>query len=167
MLPQQPLLVRCPHCSALVWVDEQELVGSQSPWEREDGAFREAKHYLTPTASDYEPMVSAWAHDRGKCRYLRMHAWWAANDARRRSALPAPFSDEEVRNLEGLIELLDESLNEDRLMKAEALRELSRFEEALRLLAEGVDPRGARAATFIRELATKGDIFVRAFLPAR
>lgn len=28
MLPEQPWLVKCPHCFALVWIDEQEEVSS-------------------------------------------------------------------------------------------------------------------------------------------
>jgi len=45
----------------------------------------------------------------------------------------------------------------------EALRELGRFEEAVRLLAQDIDPRMKRAATFIRDLATKGDPQLKEF----
>lgn len=113
MLPEQPWLVRCPQCSALVWVDEQELVGVV-PFGPNDGAFSEAKRYLTPTASDYEKMVPKWAHDRKKCRYLRQQAWWAANDDRRESANPTSFSEDEARNVDAFVELLDESNHNDR-----------------------------------------------------
>lgn len=160
-------LVRCPHCSTLVWINEQEVVGSSFSRffeDDEDDELSETKDYLIPTASDYESTAPAWAHDSEKCLYLRVHAWWGANDARRRNEQPAPFSEGERRNVEGLIEMLDESYSNERFFKAEALRELGRFAEALRLLAQNTDtdPRSEQAVTIIRELATKGDIFVRA-----
>lgn len=163
MLPDQPWLVKCGHCSTLVWIDEQEELGEISPWEDNDGAFAGALAYLTPVASDYERLARDSAQDPEKQRYLRQCFWWAGNDARRGSSEPARLSETERQNLESFAGMLDEAIDQDRLIKAEAFRELGRFEDALRLLAQDLDPRMKRAATFIRDLAKKGDPLLREF----
>jgi len=163
MLPEQPWLVKCGHCSALVWIDEQEVLGEVSPWEDTGGAFAGALAYVKPVASDYERQSQASAQDPEKLRYLRRCFWWAGNDARRESSTPAPLSESERQNLESFAGMLDEATDEERLTKAEVLRELGRFEDAVRLLARDVDPRMKWVATFIRDLAMKGDPLLREF----
>jgi hypothetical protein len=163
MLPEQPWLVKCGHCSALVWIDEQEKLGTASPWKDTAGAFAGALAYLTPVTSDYERLSRDPTQAPEKQRYLRQCFWWAGNDARRGSSDPAPFSEAERQNLESFAGMLDEASDQDRLCKAEALRELGRFEEAMRLLAQDIDPRMKRAATFIRDLAMKGDPQLKEF----
>lgn len=86
----------------------------------------------------------------------------APNDSRRDIAEdPSPLSQEALqglflRNLEALLPLLDENEPSDRLMKGEALREMGRFDEAMRLLMrtpKELEPH----ARVIRALAMKLD----------
>jgi hypothetical protein len=89
---------------------------------------------------------------------LRVLAWHAANDARRETSpeVPVAWSDEARENLERLVVLLDEGTAAEQCLKAEALRELGRFDEALALLSRPTDARYTAAATRLRELAERG-----------
>jgi hypothetical protein len=72
-----------------------------------------------------------------KVRYIRVRAWWSANDGLRpdRSRGTPSLSAEARANMESLLNSLSESDEQQRLMKAELARELGRFEEAERLLS--------------------------------
>ena len=156
MLPDQPWLVKCRHCGALLWIDEQEQVGEKDPWESGDldpDKFRDARECETPAASDYRANLAEGISDQRKERYLRLRAWWAGNDPRRGEAPAGPLSDAEIANLRAFLPLLNESDENDRIMKAEVLRELGRFEDAVALLAGPFDEEHSRAAAVIRDLA--------------
>lgn len=93
---------------------------------------------------------------------LRLHAWWAANDPSRpamaaQESAPvhrdAPrLSGADAANLLRLHELLDPATPEQRLLKAEAARELGDFEGASALLAGELPDEQAQVAARIREL---------------
>ena len=155
MLPTQPWLVRCPHCSALVWLDEQEAVGEADPWDTEDEIFKDALHYETPSLLDHLAKLEEGISDAGKVRYIRIRAWWAGNDPRREGQADTPLSAEETANLRALAALLDESLEDERLMKAEAMRDLGEYEEAHRLLAGPVSDAMTEAAATVESLIAK------------
>jgi hypothetical protein len=139
MLPYEPWLVKCQHCGALVWIDEQEQVGEIEPGEPRDGdaaKFRDARPYGTPSTQDYLASLTKSVYDKQKERYLRLRAWWAGNDERRQEAYSGPMSNEEISNLRAFALLLDESDENDRIMKAETMRELGMFAEAKALLSK-------------------------------
>ena len=51
MLPDQPWLIRCPHCATLIWIDEQEQVGEIEPWGEKGqaaGNFKDARPASEP-----------------------------------------------------------------------------------------------------------------------
>jgi len=140
----------------LLWMDEQERVGEIDPWnletKKEVERFEDVPPPSMPTAGDYRGLLAAGPHDRQKERYLLIRAWWAGNDKRRESKDSGSLSEPEIVNLRVLVASLDESDNEDRIMKAEALRELGMFHEAEAVLARPVDPAMARAVSLIRDL---------------
>ena len=70
------------------------------------------------------------------------------------------MSDEETANLEAFAPLLDGSDENDRIMKAEVMRELGRYEDATTLLQHTFSNALAQAATIIRTLATQRTPFV-------
>ena len=109
--------------------------------------------YRTPVASDYERLSRDPAQPRRKSATFAGASGGRGTTPRRGSSDPAPFSEAERQNLESFAGMLDEAIDQDRLIKAEALRELGRFEDAVRLLARDIDPRMKRAATFIGDLA--------------
>lgn len=116
MLPEGPLLGRCPHCRALVWMPAQEEVGRHSPWREWSSAEdyvadlkgREASSGRRPFDEDPErdagaPLIQqpgladyrAFLDQGEKVpvveRYARIRAWWAGNDPRRRHTDPPHF----------------------------------------------------------------------------
>ena len=155
MLPDQPWLVRCGHCGTLVWIDEQTQVGEIDPWgskSDDESAFRDARLASTPTLQEYAVFLQGGVSDKQKEFYLRLRAWWAGNDPRRDSQKSVGLDSFETGNLRSLIALLDESEDNSRLMKAEALRELGEFADAEKLLATDFEDELAQAVAIIRRL---------------
>jgi hypothetical protein len=164
MLPDDLWLVTCPHCGALVWIDELEQVGEMEPWEAGDenpAQFPDARSYETPTMRDYLTTLEMGVSGTEKEYYLRLRAWWAGNDQRRYGMEAAPMSSVETDNLRAYALLLDGTEENDRLMKAEAMRELGLFEEAKALLTEPFSDEVSHAVAMIRELTEKRITAVR------
>ena len=69
----------------------------------------------------------------------------------------AKLSARERENLDALSQLLDKNEPEERVMKAEIMREMGRFDEAVSLLSGSIDQGLALAAGVIRNLALKKD----------
>lgn len=160
MLPDQLWLVMCPHCHAPLWVDELEELGRSDPWGKKDDDFDDAQEYKAPSFDDYLALVDKGIADDRKERYVRLRAWWAGNDARRAGSV-APMSSREAGNLESLAGMLEESSQNDLVMKAEAMRELGKFDDALSLLAKSADRRLAQAVKIIGDLSRERDPYVR------
>ena len=159
MLPDPHWLIKCPHCQALLWIDEQQNLGEMD-WVGRD-RFRNARAYICPAVEDYLVMLESDSLEPEKKRYLRLWAWWTGNNPRRKSAMPKTLSKQEVDNLCGLAALLDESDDNDRLMKAEILRELRQFAEARSLLNKPFSPNYAQAVAIIKGYVEQGDPFVK------
>lgn len=155
MLPDEPWLVKCPHCGARIWIDEQKQVGEIEPWGARDqdaAKFSDACPYGTPSIHDYLAFLAKGVSDDQKKHYLRLRVWWAGNDERRQGAEDAPMSSEETDNLRAFVLLLDETEESDRLMKAEAMRELGHFAEARGLLSKPFSTELSQAVAIITEL---------------
>jgi hypothetical protein len=145
MLPSPPAVAKCRHCGRCYWLADAEEVGTIGPWGRGSGhvdpAWVAAASVVEPTEEEYYVALEAGlAKDRRRERDLRVLAWWRGNDAFRDAshaqagdgaADPAPRRN----NLHALAELLDEKDVDDRIMKAEVLRELADFEAATGILA--------------------------------
>jgi len=183
MLPNLHWLAKCPHCQSLLWIDEQaELVeGELDCWRicekeqlPEKRPFKKTvfgdyepgiPHCLPPSADDLFIYLDTNIPDVEKERYLRFRAWWAGNDIRRKGRKRHALSDKETRNIEALAELLDESNSNDRIMKAEIMRELGRFDDAVSVLSMLPDKESVEAVTVIKELAQSKDPFVSKITP--
>ncbi len=160
MSPDQPWLVRCPHCQAPLWIDELEEIGEVEPWGDRRGNFIDAIPYETPSFDYYVALLEKGIGSPEKERYVRLRLWWAGNDARRTSAKEIPISSREASNLTAFAEMLDEADANDLVMKAEVMRELGRFDDARSLLARSVDRRISQAVKIIKSLVVKGDRYV-------
>jgi hypothetical protein len=163
MLPDHPALVKCPVCSGqLFWVDEAKEV---------DVGFEAAKgkpQVMAPSEKEMLNFLDGQALPKDKEIYLRMRCWWKANDAWRWLPNPKPaFSPEQMKNLNALSTLFDESLPGHRILKAEIARELGRFDECLRLLSHQFEEGYEYVVDFIRKLAEEKVSAVRAFETAR
>lgn len=174
MLPTPPSVTKCRHCRGYFWVADAKIVGEVAPWEHDSETIPKEWRRAEPVADlaeaeFLEAITLSVARNKDEEMHLRVSAWHAGNDAYRegvdanRGALPPSWkhSPEAIDNLERLAALLTESDPDRRLMKAEIMRELGRFPEALRLL-RGRFPRDYTfSARFIRDLTKKEDPIVR------
>jgi hypothetical protein len=148
MLPDHPWLAKCPVCAGLFWVDEALEV---------DSGFDAAKgkqQVLAPSEKELLSFLTAPALPRDKELYLRVRAWRSANDAWRRNPNATPaFSKDQVQNLHALSAMLDESVPNQRILKAEISRELGEFDKCLSLLSHPFEKDYEFTVGFIRKLA--------------
>jgi hypothetical protein len=161
MLPDHPALVKCPVCGRLFWVEEASEVAVGFD------AAEGKPQVMAPSEKEIHDFLAAQASlPKEKEIYLRMHAWWKANDAWRwvLDAKPA-FSPEQVKNLDALSALFDESLPGHRILKAEIAREMGRFDECLQLLSYPFDENYVFATNFIKKLAQEKMRAVKRFEP--
>lgn len=173
MLPDLPDLVRCRGCGGFYWLAEAKVEGTLEP-DLGPGSVPEAwlrapvvQH---PTVTDYlDALSSGVTIDPQKERHLRLRLWWAINDLVRHDAaseVPPEYREAAADNLRRLFDLLDEDEPEERVMKAEAARELGDFQEALRLL-DHVPEQVRPAAEVVRALAQQGVTRVAELRPRR
>ncbi len=161
MLPDQPWLVMCPHCHALLWIDELEELGEIEPWGERDSRFKDVIKYELPSHDEYCAFLEKDIETPDKERYVRLRAWWAGNDARRTKKTEMQISDREASNLTAFAQLLDEADPNDLVMKAEIMRELGRFDNARALLANSDNSNMSQAVSIIQCLVEKSDPYVR------
>ncbi len=139
----------------------------------ENPDFLCAESYIRLNKSDYFKIIGQGGLNNERLRYVRVRTWHCGNHARRdcvqdRSLFrrrkgwsPAGLSAREKSNLEALLPLLENGKDEDRVLKAEACRELGRFGDALRLLDGPIEEDFVRVADIIRELAIRQDAVVK------
>ncbi len=159
MLPDQPWLVKCPHCQTLLWIDEQEEVTEIEPF-GDDGEYKGAKSYSLPCLQDYFDELAKNNLNREKEPYVRVRLWWVGNDKRRDdNNVKQNMSSKEEENLQALIKMLGSS-DDDRIMKAEIMRELKEFEGAMELLKKPFTDELSQVALMIGKLAKSRNPFV-------
>jgi len=147
-----PWLVKCPHCRALLWIDEQEEVAKIDCW----SDYKGAKSYCDPELKDYLDVLKKADWDLKKRHYLHRRGWWEGNDRRRESsAQNLSLSPEERENLDAYYRCLDPSKSEDRVIMAEIKRELGEFEAAIALLRKPVHKSYSLIANYIKDLVQK------------
>jgi hypothetical protein len=187
LLPELPKITRCGGCSSLFWVGDAAEVGRiDDPFyrsirgeEKQDVApeWERAPLIKTPDTDMLAEAITDpcfAAHHRR--RHVRIELWHSLNEPRRK--LPGNPQWEQfwkpywehcgtefqqrygalfAPNLEALLELFEEADPDDRLQKAEALRELGRFEACIRLLDSDFDEPLGFYAHQMRQHALTGD----------
>ncbi len=139
LTPAQPNISRCTNCSKLMWVAECPPVGmiDENVPAPEHEAWKKLPYIEPVEEADYlEALKSGMATEPERETELRVFAWWRANDKHRRNEGPGryPQSPEAVENLTRLVDLLKDGEHEFVLFRAEALRQLGRFDEARDIL---------------------------------
>ncbi|ABV37067.1 hypothetical protein Ssed_2458 [Shewanella sediminis HAW-EB3] len=124
MVPQQPLLVKCGHCKAEVWLPELKT-----------SAFNSADSALKYLALDEEGLwllLERYGQQPSEHQlYIRLNLWQLANHKyRREKTIPVEWSARERSNMKDLLMILDMNSVQERLLAAELLRQLGDFEEA-------------------------------------
>jgi len=177
MLPRPPAITKCGDCGHYFWISDANVIGELPLWgdeaKRIPSNWKTAERVRELSESEYfEAIRIGVAESKEQELHLRIWAWWAGNDLLRSQgqssvdqtqAVPIR-SPEATANLERLLELLDTSNTDQRLMKAEVLRELGKFDDAIRLLEFGFPSEYTSVVALIRDLAQKKDPVVREIL---
>ena len=125
--PYTPFL--CWGCGGVLWTHELGRVRSTYGLTTEETPPR--PH--APEFFEYLDIANSLGTDRNLEILVRRLARWKANDKRRFEGDPS-LERGECRNLEALLELLDDSNPQERVDKADVLRTLSRHDEAIDLV---------------------------------
>jgi hypothetical protein len=162
MLPDRPWLVKCPKCTALFWLDEAKKLGEQRRWD-EDKQWPNAVEPSLPTEDDYLRFLGDNNVPKKKELYLRRRVWWATNDAARTNETASVvLSATQEANLEALAKLLNEKDPDQRITKAEILRELRKFDDCISLLTKPFEEEHhAQVAAVIKGLAEQKSWMVK------
>ncbi len=166
MMPDEPWLRKSPVEGVLFWTDACEQIGEFDPseGEPEPREWLDLKFAAKPTEEDlFAALSSGLADTEEKRRYLRTRLWWLGNDPvrQRKARRPTPVH---LQNLEAMLAMFSETDPGQRLQKAEVLRELSRFGEALPLLDQEYPKEYARAVAGIRSLTLTREARVARFV---
>jgi ribonuclease D len=155
MLPYPPAVVKCRQCAECFWLVDAKIIGTTDPWADEEVHVGPAPAVREPTEEEYyEALRKGLARDPQQERALRILAWWRRNDAFRDasehpSSTITSVTGECRKNLEALVSLLDETNENDQVMKAELLRELGEFGASQQVLERVTS---ANYATIVRQL---------------
>jgi hypothetical protein len=143
MMPRPPRITRCANCHKIYWTSEAPQLGyAPAP---EIATAEQAVWMNAPFVESLDESGVAEALANGLAptpdleMELRVLRWWRGNDAFRRGDAPIGHATEigAIANIERIIEMMDGGEEDLLLFRAEAQRELGRFEDALRTL-EGV-----------------------------
>jgi hypothetical protein len=157
MMPDQPWLRRHPTTGEMFWTDECEEIGEESHWE-EGGTHADAPFAEEPALEDYlRTLEAGLAANQAKELYIRMRYWWGANDPVRLGGRIAGSEAAYRDNLTRFRSLLDSGDPHQRLMAAEAARELGDFAGAASLLEFSFPEGYSRVVTLIKRLVGEHD----------
>ena len=157
MLPDEPWLRRQPETDELFWTDECDEVDEDSEWEDSEN-YRDVPYAEPPSADDYRRALdSGLAYTPEKQRYVLMRFWWAANDPVRHGEASTSLPPDFHERLTQLRALLDTTDPNQRLMSAEAARQLGDFAKAKELMNFQFPEGYSRAVALISEMIGKGD----------
>lgn len=124
LVPEQPLLVRCGHCKAEVWLPELKASVPDSA----DTALE----FLTLDEDGLWALLEKYGQQPSEHQlYIRLKLWQLANHKyRREKIIPVQWSSRERSNMKDLLLILDMNSVQERLLAAELLRQLGDFEGA-------------------------------------
>jgi len=124
MVPEQPLLVKCGHCKAEVWLPELKA----SVFDYADNALE----YLALDEDELCSLLEKYGQKPSEHQlYIRLKLWQLANHKyRREKPIPVEWSTREINNMKDLLMILDMNAVQERLLAAELLRQLGDFGEA-------------------------------------
>jgi hypothetical protein len=172
MLPQPPPFVRCGECRGFYWLDEATPIGElpgpfDAAGDEDMPEWASAPQVEEPTESGYHEALDSGSTDPSREAKLRILAWQRGNDVFREGATTDEAGERttdaperaEVRrlNLDALVGLFDHASPSELVMKAAALRELGRFDEALAVLGRVEGENHAEIVSILRRYCEAGD----------
>ncbi len=111
-LPDRPCLVKCPQCTRLCWLDEAKWIAKLERIFEKTDVFVHAQEYEISQEIEYLCYLEHTDLTPEKERYVRIRAWWCANDRRRHrdrsDATDTSFSRDQHKNVSVLYGLINE-----------------------------------------------------------
>ena len=140
MLPEFPNLTKCTKCDTILWLNEMKEVGTYRTLEEKLPEWENAEYadFLSITDLFRALELDTVKNDNKKEKDVRIRIWWAFND-RIRGEYKNHFvqAEEESlwkQNCLRLIELLDITDTNQKIMTAELYRNLGEFDACMKLI---------------------------------
>ena len=133
MKPESPSLVLCTKCDQFYWVKDARKVAEIKNSAELKEKYSNVEFIEFPTFHQYFKALETSPDEK----YIRIRIWWSYNDYFRTGKgkkITQDMQDLNTKNLTALLKLLDESDQNDLLMKAEILRNLGWLHESKLLL---------------------------------
>jgi len=133
MKPESPGLVLCKKCNQFYWTKDARKVTEINNSAEQKEKYRNVDFIEFPNFHQYFKALETIPDEK----FLRIRIWQSFNDYFRygkEKEITQDLQDLNITNLYALLNLLDESDQNDLLMKAEILRNLGWFEESKQLL---------------------------------
>jgi hypothetical protein len=172
MMPRPPRITRCAQCRKIFWTAEAPQLGYAPPAElatAEHAAWMQAPYIEPLDEKDVaEALATGLAPTPDLEMELRVLRWWRGNDSFRRVGAPIGHLTESnaIANMERIIAMMQNGEEDLLLFRAEAQRELGRFDDALQTL-DGVCcsdwwPAKSRLLSFIEARSQRLEILFAA-----
>ena len=181
MMPRPPPIVKCSRCNAVLWRKDFQALSHQdtvSDFLNKGKIYTKAPFVQEPCEHELYAAIAngGLGRDATKILLARKLAWWKHNDKIRWGKRPDNDDDDDAKettgdnqddtawreNVQALVALLDDDKDDNAcILKAEALRELGRFEESLQVLSTVKSDKYAWITRQIQQLCEACDTMVR------
>lgn len=185
MLPQTPQLVDCPHCKNTGWQSDFDEVdrspaGAQVIFLMQDALedgiplgksakeklekreqYKQLPHLEETSAEGIERFLASTDLQPNQEITARILLWRKWNDTRRSEPEQRALTTEELKNLIRLNQLLENTNNQNYILRAEISRQLKQFERAQLLLDLVPDDKAVLFKSRIAELVSQHDHYLR------
>ena len=136
MLPEYPNLTSCKNCQSIFWLKELEEIGNFTWRESENLEWKKADQAEFLTINEYFRAIETDIAEKDEL-YIRLRIWWSYNDRLRTGR--EIFMDEEDQlkwseNILKMMDLLDPTDLNEKIMLAEAHRNLGDFDACEKLI---------------------------------
>ena len=131
-------IIQCKKCNQFYWVKDAKKIAEIKNSAELKEKYSNVEFIEFPTFHQYFKALATMPDEK----FIRIRIWWSYNDYFRTGKgkeVPQDMQDLNTKNLIALLKLLDESDQNDLLMKAEILRNLGWFDESKLLLDRIID----------------------------
>ncbi len=146
MLPDFPDLTKCTKCNTIFWLSKLKEIGTYEWGDKENPSWANADNVEFLNVEDYFRAIDeGLAENRQEELFIRQSIWWKYNDRiriffkMRKHETPYVNENDEIKwreNCSKLMNLLDPSDLDQKIMIAEIKRNLGNFEDCLDIIKQ-------------------------------